>query len=193
MQNPERGDSLATLWTKLIKRDIVLKAEFCDLKEIGVFEDGLFLIDVLPYCEKFVYINRPLYHYRKTNSNSITTKYKSNLYTCLQNLYSKMEFKIKQNNYGEDYVKALNNRICFSMIGLGFNELSDEGGGVLKKSKALKKILNTGRYEKAFIKLEFKWLSKKWKVFFWCCKKKKTISLVCLLKIMNFLRRRMAK
>lgn len=193
LASPEKGDSIASLWTKLIKRDIVQKAEFCDLKEIAVFEDGLFLIDVLADCKKFVYINKPLYHYRKTNEQSITTKYKANLYNGLQNLYDKMQSRIAQNGYGEDYVMALNNRICLSMIGIGLNELENKNNKFSNRLKNLNDILETDRYKKAFDSLNFKWFSLKWKVFFGACKKRKTFILWCLLKAIKFLKRRIAK
>ena len=65
---------------QLFKLDVAKRARFIDIREVGTFEDGLYQIDVYSYCNCFVYIDEPLYHYRKTNEQSITTKYKSNLF-----------------------------------------------------------------------------------------------------------------
>lgn len=192
LKNPEKGDSVASLWTKFIRRDIALKGKFTDLKEIGTFEDGLYQIEILPFCNRFVYINEPLYHYRKTNTNSITSKYKDNLFAQWQNLYTILGRAIIKNEYEDMYQIALNNRICLSMIGLGLNEIAAKKN-IFKKSKQLKQILLTERYKEAFHHLSFVYFPFKWKVFFTLCKKRWTFLLTVLLNIISKLKRRKAQ
>ena len=188
LKYPEKGDSIVSPWMQLFKVDLAKKAKFVDIREVGTFEDGLYQIDVYQYCNCFAYIDDPLYHYRKTNNQSITTKYKSDLFIRWQHLYDLMEDRIVENGYGDDYKQALSNRICFGLIGLGLNELADKQSNGFVKSKRLKQFLETERYQTAFQRLRTEVMPLKWKVFFGLCKKKYTLLLVFLLRCMNWLR-----
>jgi glycosyltransferase EpsH len=122
LSKPEDGDSIVSAPLLLYKSKNISAIRFLDIKEIGTFEDGLFEIQAFAKCNKFVYIDRPFYHYRKTNSDSITTKYKDELIEKWQNLFDIM-FEYIKTNYNEPvYYEALNNRIVISMIGIGLNE-----------------------------------------------------------------------
>ena len=72
---------------------------------------------------KAAFINRPFNHYRKDNEVSLTRSYKPRLFAQWNELYDRMERYIKDNNLPKDFYSALDNRICFSMIGLGLTEL----------------------------------------------------------------------
>ena len=166
LEYPEKGDSIVSPCMQLFKIDVAKKARFIDIHEVGTFEDGLYQIDVYQHCNRFAYIDEPLYHYRKTNEQSITTKHKDDLFVRWQRLYDVMEMRIAENGYDDDYKQALNNRICFGVIGLGLNELADKNKNIFKKSKRIKKYLKTERYQAAFKKLKLKRMPLKWKVFF---------------------------
>ncbi|MEG1886909.1 MAG: glycosyltransferase family 2 protein [Oscillospiraceae bacterium] len=190
LNRPQDGDIIVSVWMQLFKVDICREIEFVDLKKIGTFEDGLFQIQAYNNCRKFVYIDKPFYHYRKTNDDSITTVYKPQLFDRWQNLYNIMEDIIDENGYGKEYKNALNNRIALGMIGLGLNEISAKGKSIFKKSKSLKQMLKTERYEKAYRQLEFKPFPFEWKVFFFLCKCKMTFALVGMLECIDYLRRK---
>ena len=187
---PEKSDSIVSPCMQLFKKGVAQKAKFIDIREIGTFEDGLYQIDIYPFCNRFVYVDVPLYHYRKTNTQSITTKYKGDLFYQWQHLYDLMEARIVENGYGDEYKQALNNRICFGLVGLGFNELADCNKNIFQKSKKIKTYLKAERYIKAFKTFRLIKIPLKWKVFFGLCKTKSTFLLVWLLSIMNFLRRK---
>jgi len=192
LSSPEKGDGIVSTWAQIFKKELAQSAEFYDIKKLGTFEDGLYQIDVYKNCNRFVYVNEPLYHYRKTNTQSITTKYRENLFTLWQNLYGILGSRIEENGYPQIYQEALNNRICLGLIGLGLNELSDKESGSIKKAKRLKSFLRTERYRKAFKNLNLKPMPLKWKGFFLLCKWRMTFCLVVLLKIIDFLRRRVS-
>ena len=190
LSHPERADVLATVWKQIIKTEISKEKSFFDIRKIGTFEDGLFQIDLYKDVKKFVYINKPLYHYRKTNSNSITSGYKSDLFTKWQYLYDVLEEKITDENLSNQYVSAFNNRICLGVLGLGFNEISNKDN-IFKKAKNINKILKKNRYRKAFNNLEFKYLPIHWKVFFGFCKYRLAFGVVLMLYCINYLRKRL--
>ncbi|MDD2413500.1 MAG: glycosyltransferase [Bacteroidales bacterium] len=192
LQNPAHGDIIVSPCMKLFKSQLAQKHYFMDLKEIGTFEDGLYQIMVYHNCKKYIYIDKPYYHYRKTNESSLTTKYNPYLFEKWQNLYDIMNNIIVENSYDESYIDALNNRIVLSMIGLGLNEISAKNKSIFRKSETLKHILKTERYEEAFAKFKFDFLPFEWKIFFILCKYKLTFLLVLMLISIDFLRKRVS-
>lgn len=128
LTKPQDMDIMVTPCMQLFRTVKYSKIPFIDIREVGTFEDGLYQMEVYNDCDRFVYIDRPFYHYLKTNETSITTGYKANLSEKFQNLWNIMEKNIKRNSLGEVYQEALNNRVALSMIGLGFNEIHKQRG-----------------------------------------------------------------
>ena len=85
-------------------------------------------MEVYNDCERFVYIDRPFYHYLKTNDGSITTRYKADLSEKFQHLWHIIENNIEKYSLGKEYQEALSNRVALSMIGLGLNEIKAQRG-----------------------------------------------------------------
>ncbi len=188
LSRPEKLDSAVTVWNRLTKREVIGNVRFIDLRLIGT-EDLMFNLQISSNTNKLVYINKPFYHYRKTNAGSLTSKHKPMLYSQREYMFDLIDEIIKKNKLPKDFEIALNNRIALNMIGLGLNEIYSDKSS-FSKAKALKEILKTPRYEKAFKNLEFKYFPLHWKVFFMLCKVRWGIPLVMLLKVMEFLRRR---
>ncbi len=182
---PQNADILVTPCMQLFRADICKAHRFFDIRELSTFEDGLYQIDVYKDFQCFSYIDEPFYHYRKDNEGSITTRYKPDLYEKWQKLFSLIEEKAE----GEDYRAALKNRIALSMLGIGLNE-TKAGKSLFGKARFLKDILKTPRYKDAYKSLEMKFFPLHWRVFFQLCKWKMTFSLLLMLCIIEFLRRR---
>lgn len=186
---PERGDVLATPCMQLFRRECFGDIRFYDIRKIGSFEDGLYQIAVYQKCSSFVYINQPYYKYRKTNSDSITTKFRPQLPAQWKNLFTIMRYYIAEHNLGESYQEALNNRICLSMIGLGLNQISSDLG-FFRNAQAIHRILSYELYRRAYERLDFRWFPIHWKCFFILCKWRCAPLVVVLLRVMNFIRYR---
>lgn len=183
--DPSNADSLVTAWGKLYRADIIKdnSLEFVDTKIIGT-EDALFNLNYFGFVHKAVFLNRPYNHYRKDNDISLTRSYKSKLFNCWNELYDRMEVYIRQEKLPKSFTEALNNRICFSMIGLGLTELLNPEGHVAR-IKNLKSFLATERYRKAYCGLNMKYLPIHWKIFFFLCKKRFAIGTYFLLIVMQ--------
>lgn len=183
--NPANADSLVTAWGKLYRADIIKENElrFVDTKIIGT-EDALFNLHFFGFVKRAYFINRPFNHYRKDNTASLTRSYKSRLFAQWNELYDRMESYIAENGLGEDFAEALNNRICFSMIGLGLTELLNSDGH-RARIRNIKKILSTERYQKAYGRLNMKYLPVHWKIFFFLCQKRLAFGVYFLLIAMN--------
>lgn len=183
--DPSNADSLVTAWGKLYRADIIKQngLEFVDTKLIGT-EDALFNLQCFGFVHRSVFINRPFNHYRKDNNVSLTRSYKSQLFSQWNELYDRMERYIAENELPNDFTAALDNRICFSMIGLGLTEMLNPGGHMARINN-IRKILATTRYRNAYKKLDMQYLPIYWRLFFMFCKQRMAVSVYILLIAMK--------
>ena len=167
LATPENMDALCTIWGKLYRSDIIKSnnISFYDIREIGTYEDGIFNLNLFHHIEKAVFLNQHFYHYRKTNTTSITSRYKENLLAQWQKLFDIIEIFAKENLCGDDFLIALNNRIALSIIGQGFNILESDKSARFKIIK-IKEILKLPRYRAAYKALDYKCFPLHWKLLF---------------------------
>lgn len=178
LYNPEYIDALGTAWAKMYKTSILKKKNlrFVDLNEIGSGEDTLFNIYVFNEVKKVILLNKPMYHYWRGNKNSITSKYISNFIGKRRNYLNYMKKFIIENKLGREYEKALNNRICISVLGMGLLECSKSNKiSTLNKIKNIKKILNEDYIENAYKELELRYFPIHWRIFYFFNKYKLSI------------------
>lgn len=186
LRYPENLDALSPLCIKLYKTSLIKdnNIKIVDTSTVCTCEDGLFNVWAFYYAKGAVYINRPLYHYRKYNSNSITTGYKKNLFIGWQNLYSLMQEFIEANNCDKSFNDALYNRIALNLIGLGLGIIAKKES-VFEKISDIAKILKLDRYKAAYKNLEFKYFPIHWKIFFFCAKIRFSLGVYILLCVMR--------
>lgn len=184
----EQRDTLVTAWGKLYKAETINDLEFVDTNLIGT-EDALYNIYAFGNAKSAAYIPKCLYHYRKDNINSLTTKYNEYLFDRWQNLYEYMYQYIKQNKLSDKYVNALYNRIALGVIALVLNVIASDKS-MNKKKEEISMILSTDRYQKSFRQLDIKPMSINWKLFFWFAKLDFSIGVLLLGYAMQFLRGR---
>ncbi|GLB58983.1 glycosyltransferase family 2 protein [Cytobacillus sp. NCCP-133] len=186
LSKPENMESLNPVCMKLYKTSLIKEnnIELYDIKKIGTGEDGLFNLQLFKYVEKAVFINKYFYHYRKSNTESITTKYNTEKYHQWQHLFDVMETYIMQQNLDNIHHTALNNRIALSIIGLGLNILDSDKSGIAKV-REIKKILSTGRYRKAYRQLPIRYFPIHWALFFTFAKLNFATGIYTLLSFMK--------
>ena len=181
LSDPGNADSAVTAWGKMYKTECIRDLRFVDTKIIGT-EDALFSLQALCNVKKAVFINRHFNHYRKDNDTSLTRKYKPELFSQWQELYSRMEAVIKENSL--PFEEALNNRIALSIIGLGLTELINTTSHK-EKIKKLTSIITAPRYKKAYAELKTEYFPIHWKLFFTLCKKGNGAGVYVLLKCID--------
>lgn len=190
LKNPENIDSLSTASCKLYKRQCIKDLRFIDTQIIGT-EDLFFNILAVNQIRSALFINKPFYHYRKYSENSLTNKYKPDLYIKWNNLFNMIKNFIEINNLGNDFITAFNNRISLSIIGLGLNEISTlNKKNMFEKIKYLNCILRQPLFCNAYKNLEIKFFKIHWMIFFLCCKLRFGFGLYLLLKLINFFRKK---
>ena len=190
LRNPQQIDHLSTVCMKLYKTDAAKKGRIVSERIVGTSEDTIFNLYALDRC-KISYINKCFYHYRKSNAQSITTQHKPDLAEKWDVMYSIMQEYIDGSGRANEYHTPFLNRVACGMIGLGLNEIGSTES-IWKKSQRLRAILDKPLYREAFRQLDTSYCGAKWKLFFLLCKKRWTFLLAALLRIMNYLRSRMA-
>lgn len=187
LQEPQKIDSIVTVWGKLYQKNIIRDLKFVDTNIIGT-EDALFNIQAFSKVTKAVYISIPFSHYRKTNTESFTRNYKNQLVFQWQELYRRINQHLKENGAEKEDYQALNNRIALGLIGLGLNIAEDNRMSFKEKQCELRKILRMSHYRTVLKSLPLNDLPIHWKVFFICAKYEWSFLLSVLLLIMNRMR-----
>ena len=192
LANPEYLDALGTVWAKMYKTSMLKDKDlkFVDLKEIGSGEDTLFNIFVFNEVNKVILLNKPMYHYWRGNSNSITSRYIPNFVEKRRNYFNYIKDFIKDNNLGNEYEIALNNRICTSVLGMELLECSKSNNiSFFNKIRNIKRILREDYIDKAYRNLELKNFAIHWRVFYFFNKYKLSIPSFFMVNSIEVLRK----
>lgn len=189
LAEPENADALCSMATKLYKLDVIQKngVQYIDNQLVGTYGDGIFNLMYFEYVHKAVFIDRYLYHYRKTNPTSNTTAYKQGFPQKWNNLFDVIENYIDEKNLGDDFREGLSNRIALAVIGLGLNAMANTEGNKPIKTE-IYGILHDGRVHEALIRLNTSPMLLHWKVFFSCARTGNTAFVYMLLKAIIFLK-----
>lgn len=182
LRRPEDADALCTVWGKLYRTDIIQenKIRFYDIREIGTYEDGLFNLDFFFYARNAMFINKTLYHYRRTVSSSLTSSYNSRLRNQWQKLFQVLDDYILERQLGGNYRQALNNRIALSVIPLGINAVSNVGS-IKRQLEEIREIITEKKCAEAIKILNKSYFPIHWRVFFGFAEHKNTLGLYFLL------------
>ncbi|PZU84848.1 MAG: glycosyl transferase family 2 [Chryseobacterium sp.] len=182
----ENLDSLVTVWGKLYKAEKIKNVYFQDVKTIGTWEDGLFNVEMLENCDKILIVDQPLYHYRKDNQQSFTSKAKEGLY---QKWLYKFDL-IKKLITAKDkiFFDALENRIAISILGLALTEVESRKNAFQKISN-LEKILSLPVYTKAIEQLKIDDFPMQWKLFYGLAKRKSAVGIYLLARTIQIIQR----
>ena len=169
LRYPENLECFNTLCGRLYPADALRGQRMVDLKEIGSSEDLLYNLEVFSSIESMAYINRPLYHYRKSVSLSITASYRAELDRQWDKLYAQIAGIIEENKLGGYYRSALRNRIALNTLGISLNCVQDSAG-LLEKYRRIRKILANPLRKDALKHLTLKYMPLHWKLYYFSAK-----------------------
>lgn len=187
LKHPESLEYMSTCWGKAYRKECLHNCKFQNIEQIGSFEDGLFNMDVLNENTTVEYINKPLYHYRYTK-NSLSSKYRSNLQSQWNTLFSIIQQKINENALSNDYQEAFNNRIALSVLGIGMNEIGNPNLRFFKFNKYIRDYINAKQYRNAVSTMKLKELPFAWKMLLFCCKHRLAFGISVILYAARFLK-----
>lgn len=189
LAHPERLATMGSCCMKLYKTELAKRGKYYHTNEVGSAEDALFCMHALHGVEGFIYVDKPMYHYRKTE-NSLTATYRPRLREQWGKLYDIMAEIIAEKNLPPQYSEAHSNYIALNVIGAGLNEFSNRSTGFWKKKKKIKEYLLDERIHKALVTLDTSKMPVKWKVFMFCAKHKMSFMLCILFGVINILKKR---
>ncbi|HHF0555864.1 TPA: glycosyltransferase family 2 protein, partial [Vibrio antiquarius] len=134
-------DLFVTATCKLYDASIIKNNDirFVDTKLIGT-EDALFNIYYFRYVSSGFYLNKEMYHYRKTNEGSLTSIKKDDLEVKWMNLHNIMQSVIEEQELPLIYQSSLNNRRAISFLGFGLNEILSRHS-LHKRYEAIEKLV----------------------------------------------------
>lgn len=185
LRNPQKLDALVPVWARLYKTSIIKNnnIRYIDL-EFVPSECQLFNFDYLRYSEKAVYVNKPMYHYRRNNTSSFTKGYRDGL---LDKWIYWIDYcgKIVDMPGNSDLTDAYYSRICFSVIPLGGNAIKPKK--LKDRLSEMKEFLNNRYYSEAFKHLDLSYFPLHWKVFFMFAKTGNTLGFYAMTKAMRWM------
>lgn len=169
LSHPEQMENIVSCAMKLYRVDYARQGKYFDEKIIGSCEDGLFNMYALYNCNDIVYLDMPLYHYRKVGG-SLTNSFRPQLIQQWKKLFSIIDYIIQEKRLGREYKEALSNRIALSITAIGWNELSNPEHGILGHIEVIHNYLNQKEYHAAVKKLKTRNMPFVWKIFMISCK-----------------------
>jgi len=179
--HPENNDAICTLWGKLYKKNIIIdnNVQYPSNKIVGSYGDGIYNMQYMLHVKKAVYINEYLYHYRKTNSNSIVTSYRKNLAKRWENQAGIILNFVKDNKLPEEYYVAQKYRLAVGMITLGINAYANPERKQQMRTDIID-ALNIQGMTDALREINKRKMPLHWKIYFKCAERKKVTSLIIL-------------
>ena len=171
LAHPENMNFLASCGFNIYNKSVVLEsgARFVPLSETGSFNDGLFNFTVFGSVKSFDFIDRPFYHYRKTNSGAATANYRKNYLSRQLVLFDKLESELNKSEDSKYFHQAFNNRIVFSSMEGALNAMRNKAG-FRARYREIKAFLKNERFKAAYRTFSLKTLGLKWKIYFFFIK-----------------------
>lgn len=174
-KEPESLDSLGSSCAKMYRQNIikVKNIKFIDLSEIGTAEDTLFNFELFNYVKKVTFINKAYYHYWKQNSKSVTSIYNENLKEQWKNLFKYMNDIIEMHSLDKEFSKALQNRICIGVLGLGLHVCKRNNNLTkTKRVESIRLILQDEMIRHSYEDFDLSYFPIHWKLFYFFNKKR---------------------
>lgn len=167
LTHPENMNFLASCGFNLYRKKLLLDVgeRFVSIQEIGAFVDGLFNFSVFMHVKRFVFIDKPYYHYRKTNENAATARYRTNYLNRQLVLFEKIKDKINSKNMWDFFSEAYNNRMVHATMEIAFNAMRNKASR-LERYKEIRYVLHHPQFVEAYKSFSLDNLSLMWKVYF---------------------------
>lgn len=182
---PQRLDSYGTIWAKLYRKDLLKDLFFEDLNKVGSAEDTLFNSFVFLRVKKAVYINRPFYHYRRNNVNSVTKRFRPHLLRQWSYLFAEMSKSVQTAEAEE----ALLNRVAISLFGYDLNVYAADIAWK-EKIRMISECLSYPLYVKAYQQMKYQYLPIHWRLFYLSAKYKLSTIVLLFAYGIQMMRRR---
>ncbi len=191
LSHPESLNFLASSGFNLYRTSLLrtLGVRFVPIAEIGSFVDGLFNFCVFLHVKRFAFINRPFYHYRKTNEGAATANYRKK-YPCRQLvLFEKLKETIMREGKWEYFSEAYYNRIALCTMEICFNAMRNRTG-FRARYREIRDVLKHETFRRAYRTLDISKMGLKWRVYYFFIKHSMVLPTYLISKIVLMLKNR---
>ena len=191
LSHPENMNYLASCGFNLYKKELLRKSgvRFISIKEVGSFVDGLFNFCVFADVRKFEFIDKPYYHYRKTNETAATAKYRSNYVERQIHLFELLKSEIDKREQWDIFEEAYNNRVVLSTMEMAFNTMRNRKS-FKERYQEIDSILKHQQFRIAYNNFSLKHMGVKWKIYYFFIKHSMTFPVYFMTKIIVQLKNR---
>lgn len=188
MSHPERLDSMVSCCMKLYSASVLKRAYFVDTKVVGGSDDALFNIYALHQCNSIFYLDKPFYHYRKHNNETLSSTYRIKLIEQYKELYRFFDEAKEKLDIDDECKQAYINRTALSIIGIGLNEIKNPNR--LMRVKKIREYISLPRNKEAYKKMEYSQMPLVWRIFFFLVKHGLAFPVYLVLLAIMYLRSR---
>ncbi len=184
LSHPENLNFLASCGFNLYRTGLLrsLDVRFIPIQEIGTFVDGLFNFCLFLHVDRFLFIDRPFYHYRKTNEGAATMRYRRNYMNRQFVLFDKLKAETEKQDDASFFEEAYRNRIVLSTMEIAINALLNPAG-FREKYGEIKTVLKHERFRAAYRGFSLKRLGFKWKLYYFFAKHGLTLPLYVMTSV----------
>ena len=171
--------------SKLYKKSIIYKYKIKFNEDYSICEDGMFVFDYLLKCKKISGITESFYSYVQHDEESLVSKYHSNAFEAIWELYNKIVKFINENNGKMKIIDIVNYSFvhrflwCIDTIYRKSNLTTEE------KYSILKIYILEDRFQKLLIKCKEKSIRYKLIKFLLENKRVCVFHVLCLIKYRN--------
>lgn len=185
LKRPESVDNFLTDTAKLYKTAIVQNSGLKWISRKEIYSDCLdFIIKYVFLCESAVYLDKPLYYYRRTNVDSQTAQYRPNTLNLWLVQFETLRDFIQQHELFGLW-EAYYSRICFSIIPIGGNAY--RMGNYRLAMKEIKEALSQPVYREAFQNFDISKLSLHFRPLFFFAKHRMYVPFYLMTAIMRMM------
>lgn len=183
---PEIG--VGVPWARVFKKALLDRHQLIFLPELRRMQDNIFNMYAFEYANEIVYIDEPIYHYRK-NQESATNKKNPKVIYLFDLVNKEVESFIKQFNKSEIFSDALHIK---RLIGVNsyyklYFQFATSLGEKIEKQKEYHELLSRKEYANSLRNVKYSYLLLKEKVFISILKTKRLSLLAFLQKLESIL------
>lgn len=165
--NENNGLSLAPPWTKLVKATLIQNNNLSfDPYVEGIFDDGLFALDVFQAAKRVAYVREATYHYREL-STSLTHRYNPRRVEIDGKVFNRIEAYALRNNNIAQFMSAYYSRVVtylmHQMTVYYFHNECDKSCN--ERYKELKSEIESAPYKQAICDVNISKLNLKQRIF----------------------------
>lgn len=190
LSHPENMNFLASACFCLYRKAVIDEngLQLPNIHEIATFSDGLFNICFLQKAQRFLYVDKPFYHYRKFAAGAATAKHRPEFLERQLHLFSMLR-QIAQQEEDPQFMQAYYNRVAFSTMEICLNAF--KGQHTVKEQYAqVRQVLKSEEHKLAYQHLKLRHLPAVWKVYYLFVKLRFSAAVFFMTKMIRVLQRR---